>query len=175
MTGLSYASAVVLAAVFAWAAGAKFLHPAATVAGFAGLGIPVPRVAARVVPGMEAGLAALLIVLPVWGAVSALTLLAAFTVVLVANIGRPGPGCNCFGASPASGPVSWVEVVRNLFLAAGAVIATGAARPVMPEVPEVVLVTTVALLAAVVLAVLRLRQSVGRVWDNRLAGEPRQR
>ena len=171
MSGLAYTAAVILAAVFAWAAIAKLLAPETTVTGFAGLGVPMPRVAARLVPVVEVGLAGLLVSRPVLGAASALVLLAAFTIALVVNMGRPGPGCNCFGSSPTEEPVSWVEVIRNLFLAAGAVIATGATAPVRPEVPEAVLATTLAVLAAVVLGVLRLRHRLGRVWDNQLPGE----
>jgi uncharacterized membrane protein YphA (DoxX/SURF4 family) len=172
MTGIAYVAALGLAATFAWAAIAKLRAPERTAAGFAGLGLPAPTLLARVVPGVEAGLAVALVVVPVWGAGSALGLLAAFTILLAVNVGRDAPGCNCFGATPTDEPVSWVEVLRNLLLGAAAVIATGAPRPLVPALPEAVVATTVGVLGAVLLGVVRFKLRVGRVWDNQLPGDP---
>lgn len=172
MSGIAYGAAVVLSGVFGWAAVAKLRALDVTARGFAGLGLPAARLLALAVPSVELLLAVALVTVPVWGAVAALALLAAFTGVVLLNVNRPGAGCNCFGASPSEEPVSWAEVVRNLFLAAAAVMATGASRPLVPSLPEAVVVTSAALLGAVLLGVLRFRLQVGQVWANRLPGEP---
>lgn len=159
MTGVAYVAATVLAAVFGWAAVAKLRAGAATAAGFAGLGLPAPQLLARLVPAAELVLAAALVLVPAWGAAAALVLLAAFTGVLVVNLGRGATGCNCFGSRPRAGPVSGIEVVRNLLLAAGAVVATGAAGPRVPGLTAVVATVMAVVLGAAALRVLRLLRS----------------
>jgi uncharacterized membrane protein YphA (DoxX/SURF4 family) len=171
VTGVGTVAAVTLAAVLAWAGAAKAARPRGTAASFAGLGVPAPSVWARVMPVVEVAAGAVLVWRPRIGAVVALALLTAFTVVLFRAV-RAGAvvGCACFGAATAR-PVSGVELVRNAGLALLAVAALVPVRPVAPALPDVVLVTTVVALGAVGLAALELRGALGRIWDNRLAGE----
>jgi hypothetical protein len=163
---MSYAAALVLAGVLLWAAAAKLSRPRTTAAAFAGLGVP----GARVVPWVEVVVAVALVVRPSAGAPAAGGLLAAFTVVLVRAVRRGVEvGCACFGGT-ASLPVSSREVARNagLLVLAGAAVG---ARASMPALAEVILVTTAAALGAVGLVALSVRREIGRLWDNRLAGE----
>jgi uncharacterized membrane protein YphA (DoxX/SURF4 family) len=173
VNGVGYAAACVIAGVLAWAGVAKWQRPRGTAASFAGLGLPAPQVLARVVPLAELSVAAALVVAPRVGAVAALLLLAAFTVVLAAAVQRgAGVGCACFGSTAAaSRPVSGVELVRNGGLMVLAAAALGATEPVVPALEDVILVSTAVVGGVVALAVLDLRRHVGRVWDNRLAGE----
>lgn len=161
---VSYTAALVLAGVLAWAGVAKLARPRTTAASFAALGVP----GARVVPVVELVVAAALIVWPPVGAPAAAALLAAFTVVLVRAM-RRGVGCACFGGA-ASQPAGARELVRNAGLSALALAAVPA-RPGVPEVAELVLVTTAVALGAVGLAAAGVRRELGRLWDNRLAGE----
>lgn len=172
MTGVGYAAALVTAGVLGWAGIAKWQRPRGTAASFAGLGLPVPAVLARAVPMAEFVVAALLVVVPRVGAVCALGLLAGFTVVLVGAVRRGTEvGCACFGAA-ATRPVSGVDVVRNAGLLGFAGVALWASSPVAPALEDVIVVSTALALGLVVLHVLDLRRALGRVWDNRLAGEP---
>jgi hypothetical protein len=161
---VSYTAALVLAGVLVWAAVAKLTRPRTTAASFAALGVP----GARVVPVMELVVAAALAVWPPVGAPAAAALLAAFGVVLVRAM-RRGVGCACFGGA-ASQPAGVRELVRNAgLLALAAVAAFG--RPGVPTLADVVLVTTAVAVGAVGLAAAGVRREVGRLWDNRLAGE----
>ena len=172
MSGVGYVAACVTAGVLAWAGVAKWQRPRGTAASFAGLGLPAPEVLARAVPVAELSVAAGLVVVPRAGAVAALVLLAAFTAVLARAVaGGVGVGCACFGAA-ATRPVSSVELVRNAGLMALAAAALGASAPVRPAVEDVILVSTAVVVGVVGLAALDLRRTIGRVWDNRLAGEP---
>src|SRR5688500_9193333 len=121
---MGYAAALALAAVFTWAGVAKLANAASTKAGFRELGLPA--VAATVVPIVELALAAVLIVIPAWGAVFALALLTGFATFLALVI-RSGvrAGCTCFG-SVRRAPVSWRALVRNAALAALAMVALAA-------------------------------------------------
>ena len=117
-------AAYLLAAVLAAAAVTKLVRPAAVAADFAELGLVGPTVLARVVPLLELGCAALLVVAPAWGGVASFALLAAFTAVLV-NVVRSGRvvPCRCFGALTDE-PVSPRTLVRNAALLTLAIIAT---------------------------------------------------
>jgi uncharacterized membrane protein YphA (DoxX/SURF4 family) len=124
MHRVAQVAALVLAVVFVRAGVAKLTDRPSTTSAFRELGLP--RLAATVVPIAELILAAALIVIPGWGAVFALALLAAFTtfLTLALRAGVPAP-CNCFGnARPAT--VSWKALARNCVLAALAVVALGA-------------------------------------------------
>lgn len=163
---MSYTAAVVLAGVLLWAGAAKLARPRTTAAAFAGLGVP----GARVVPWVELVVAVALVVWPPVGALAAGGLLIAFTFVVWGAVRRGiDVGCACFGGS-ASQPVSWREVARNLGLLVLAGLAVGA-RPALPALPEIVLVTTAVALGAVGSAAASVRRDLGRLWDNRLAGE----
>lgn len=150
MAGAATVSALVLAAVFAWAAVAKAVQHRATLAAFTGLGLPAPAALAVVVPLAEIAVAALLVVRPDVGAALALGALAAFTLVVILAIGRGSQaGCGCFGARRID-PVSPADVVRNGLLAGFAAVATGASRPVRPGPAAVAgMVVAVALAAAI--------------------------
>ena len=164
MVAVSYTAALVLAGVLAWAGVAKLARPRTTAAAFAALGVP----GAQVVPWVALVVAAALVAWPSGGGWAAAVLLSAFAAVLV-RAWRRGVGCACFGGAPSQ-PAGMREVVRNLGLLGLAVLATRA-RPGVPGLAEVVLVTTAVALGAVGLAVVSVRREVGRIWDNRLAGE----
>lgn len=161
---MSYTASLVLAGVLVWAGLAKWRHPRTTAAAFAALGVP----GARVVPVVELGAAVALVARPAVGGPFAAGMLLAFGAVLV-RAARRGVGCACFGGSPSQ-PASARELVRNAGLLVLAVLATGA-RPAVPPLAEVVLVTTAVALGAVALAAASVRADLGRLWDNRLAGE----
>ena len=146
MTDVAYGLGLVVAAVFAWAGVAKLRSPKATARSFAALG--VPPTLGRVVPGIELALAVAIVIAPITG-VAALVLLGAFTIVLMGA--DDGVRCACFG-SASSAPVSWVQVLRNGFLAAAAVVASGST----PRVPSLAAVLTVAGIVAVGLLALAL-------------------
>jgi uncharacterized membrane protein YphA (DoxX/SURF4 family) len=127
VTGFGFVCAVVLAAVFVWAAAAKFARPAVTAAGFRTLGLPVPGGLAWAVPAAEVVTAVLLVAVPPVGGVVALVLLGAFSAVIARalRLGLTTP-CGCFGATSAK-PVSRADLVRNLLLACLALAALVAA------------------------------------------------
>lgn len=162
MTGAASVAAVLLSAVFAWAALAKALRRAPTAAAFAELGVPAPGVLAVLVPAGEAVVAALLVLRPDVGAALALAALAAFTLVVVRALSRGAAGgCGCFGSRRAE-PVSPADVVRNGFLAAFAAVATGTNHLVRPGVPAVLAMVAVVAAAA-----------GGQVVARRALGRPR--
>jgi uncharacterized membrane protein YphA (DoxX/SURF4 family) len=172
VTGVGTAAALALAVVLAWAGVAKAARPRGTAASFAALGVPGPRVLARLVPAVEAGVALALVVRPRAGALAALVLLGLFTVVLARAV-RSGTSatCACFGTAASARSVSSVELARNAGLAGLAVAALVPVRPAVPALPDVVLVTVAVALGTVALAALDVRRALGRLWDNRLAGE----
>lgn len=167
MSGVGYTAVLVLAGVLAWAGVAKLTRPRTTAAAFAAMGVPG---GGRLVPLVELVVAASLVARPPIGALLAGALLLLFTAALVRAVRRGvAVGCACFGAT-ASQPVSAREIVRNVGLLFLAAIATRG-RPGLPALADVVLVTTVVAAAAVALALASVRGELGRVWDNRLAGE----
>ena len=156
MTDVAYTLAVGLALVFAWAGVAKLLAPRPTARSFAALGVP-PGLA-RVVPFVELGLAAGMVVAPIT-AIAALMLLGVFTIVLVGA--DDGVQCACFGRA-SSAPVSWVQVVRNGFLAAAAAVASSA-TPRVPSLAAVLTTAGIAAIALLVLALADLKRTTGAV------------
>jgi uncharacterized membrane protein YphA (DoxX/SURF4 family) len=172
VNGVAYAAALVTAGILGWAGIAKWQRPRGTAASFAGLGLPAPDALARLVPLAELVVAALLVVIPRAGAAAAFGLLAAFTVVLFGAVRRRAEvGCACFGAARAR-PVSSTDLVRNAGLLGFAGVAAVADGPTWPRLADVIVVSTAFVLGFVVLHLLDLRRTIGRVWDNRLAGEP---
>jgi len=159
-TDLGTTAAVVLAAVFAWAGAAKLGQPAATAEGFSQLGLPRPRMLARLVPGLELLLAVALVAAPAVGGGAALVLLAGFSVVLVQALHRGVPvRCACFG-QPGGPPLSWVDLVRNGLLGTLAALAlTAGLTPGAPRPEAVGLVALGALAGAGLLVGLRRRAS----------------
>lgn len=171
---MSSAAALVLAAVFVWAAVAKVRARTTTVTSFRGLGLPAPDALAIAVPMVEVGLAIGLVVRPSAAAWCALGLLVAFTAVIATAIARGVEvGCACFGSS-ADRQVSTIEVVRNAGLAGLAVVATGAHGDALwPPLPALVIVTVVVALGRVALAMAELRHAGGHVFSTPLPGEHR--
>lgn len=164
MSEVAYATAVLLAGLFAWAGAAKLADRRRTSETFAALGLPAPRVLGTAVPAAELTLAAGLLVAPAISAYAALAMLAGFTTFLVRAV-RAGVdvGCGCFGSARAE-PVSSVEVLRNAILAGATVVAGFAVGPVLPGLDAVILVSTVAALGAVVIALADVRRRTGRVF-----------
>jgi len=121
------ASALLLAAVFAWAGLAKAGRRRETATSFTAFGLPAVRTLALIVPLAEVAVAAALVAVPPVGASAALALLAVFTAVIIRALatGVTVP-CACFGSSETGRAVSSLDLVRNAFLAAAAVLATGA-------------------------------------------------
>lgn len=172
MNEVAYATALVLAAVFAWAGAVKLADRRRTAATFAGLGLPGPAVLAGAVPAAELVLAAGFVVVPRAAAAVSLVLLAAFTAVLVRAV-RAGAdvGCGCFGSARAE-PVSGVEVLRNACLAGAAVVVLAGSEPAAPGVEAVVLVGTAVAVVAVVLALADLRRRTGHLLSVDLRHGP---
>ena len=135
---MSTVCAIFLAGMFALAAASKLRDRDGTRDGFVNLGLPMPDVLAWAVPVLELGVGVLLILTPGWGGVAAFALLLAFTVVLVTTItsGRLVP-CRCFGGT-SDEPVSWAQVVRNVWLLALAAVASLAITLQYPSVAELV-------------------------------------
>ncbi len=159
--GIGYAAAVVLAAVFLWAAAAKLARPEETRAGFQALGVPMASLLSQTVPVLELVLAAVLVAFPAVGGVIAFVLLALFTVVLARAV-RAGvsTGCTCFGAVLVE-PVSGSDLLRNGLLAAAAVGAWGTPEPAAPS-PAAVVLLALFLLAGTALIRFSRRRSQAR-------------
>jgi uncharacterized membrane protein YphA (DoxX/SURF4 family) len=145
MHGLAYATALVLAAVFAAAAIAKLRDREGTRATFTAFGLPQPL--ATAVPVVELAVAVGLVVAPGWAAVVSLVVLAAFTTFIAraVRLGVRAP-CNCFGRA-SDRPVSSVEIGRNGLLAVASVVAMTAPGPTSPD-PSSVLVVAAATLCS---------------------------
>jgi hypothetical protein len=171
------AAALVLAAVFAWAAVAKLRARSATAASFAGLRLPGAAVLATVVPVVEGALAVGLVLVPGVAAFAALALLLAFSVVIGRAVATGAEvGCACFGGGGAEDrPVSVLELVRNAGLGALAIVASGAGGTGVlgrwPALPALVIVTVVVALGRVALAAAELRQAGGHLLSTPLPGE----
>ena len=179
MSDIGGAAAIVLAIVFAWAAVAKLRTEAETTASFAGLGLPSPGALAKVVPVVELGVAAGLLVAPATVSWVALALVLAFSVVIARAVATGSTvTCACFGTAASRGdqarPVSVVELVRNAGLGGLAIVASGAAAgAVRTTLPALVIVTVLVALARVAFAAVDLRRQGGHVFATPLAGELR--
>lgn len=170
MTEIATATAWALAAVFAVAAVAKAVRPAATAGDLARLGVPLARPVALLLPAAEGALAVGLVLAPRTGGLAALGLLAVFQVVLVRAVrsGRTGR-CACFGAA-GDDEVSGRTLVRNGLLAVAAAVSVAATEPSVPGLAAVVTVSCAWLVGALVLALVRLRHHLGVVWSVALPG-----
>lgn len=175
MTGAATACAWLVAGVLAWAALAKLRRPQATAVGFRQLGVPLPGLAAVLVPAGELFAAGLLLARPALGSGAALALLIGFSVFLAWRLRRGTPGgCACFGGGPDR-PLGPAALVRNALLAVAAA-AAAAAEAGLPSLPGMLAVGAAAAVGAVVVALVELGAATGRVWDNRVgpqAGERR--
>jgi uncharacterized membrane protein YphA (DoxX/SURF4 family) len=171
MIGLASLLAVALALVLLAAAVAKLRSPSRTTQDFAALGLPAPRLLARVVPAVELTVAVVLIAAPGWGGVAAFGLLVLFTALLVSLV-RSGQtiSCSCFGAV-SDEPVSWVEVTRNGILLTMAAAVTPIDRLEVPGFAAIVGASAFAVIALVVLQLAVFKRDVGAVWSTHLSGE----
>jgi uncharacterized membrane protein YphA (DoxX/SURF4 family) len=122
VSALRWIAPVVLAAVFAFAGGAKFADQQATAEGFRQLDLPKPDRLAIQIPAVELATAVLLVAAPVGGAIIALILLAVFSVLLTLRLreGEEIP-CKCFGSTRTK-PIAWTDLIRNGVLALLAVV-----------------------------------------------------
>lgn len=159
-TGMT--AAAILAAVLAWAGTAKLQRRSDTRRGFAALGVPWPDAASWAVPLAEIAVAVALLALPPAGAVPAVLLLIAFTVVIVRHV-RAGTDvpCACFG-QPSASAVSWGEVARNATLLLLGLLALFAGRAHVPALRGVLVATGVVLLGLAVLSQLHTGEVGGR-------------
>jgi Methylamine utilisation protein MauE len=156
---LALAARIVVAAAFVVAAVQKLRALRAMRAQLEGFGVPGPLVGASVavLPAAELVTAAALIALPYSSvpAFAALGLLAVSTGAVIGNLSRGRrPPCPCFGAGASDAPISARTVVRNGWLLALAVVATGS---IDGADPLPVLVLTAALGAATAWLVATLR------------------
>ncbi len=123
-------ASVVLAGVFAVSGTAKARDVAGTTSAAAALGVPaaIARLVSRLLPVVELALAAALLVgllvsaLRRIAATGSLLLLVGFTVAMARTLRRgQAPVCRCFG-SFSERPISTDTIVRNVALAALAVV-----------------------------------------------------
>jgi hypothetical protein len=127
---LVFAARVTVAVVLAYAAFAKVHEAGRLPSQMRAIGVPAPLsvAAAVVVPTVELVIALALLGFPYSPvpAFAAIALLALFTGVVIANLtsGQRKP-CPCFGAVAVDRPVSSLALVRNAWLLALAIIATG--------------------------------------------------
>jgi len=160
LADLGMAAACLLAATFAWAGAAKLSRPADTAQAFGELGLAKVSVLARVVPPVELLLAVALLAAPGPGGAAALVLLFAFSTVLVRALRRGVEvRCACFGQ--AGGPaLSAVDLLRNGFLGALAVLAVAAGvAPRVPSLAAVAIVAAALVAEAGLVAVVRRRRT----------------
>ncbi len=155
-SGLGYAAAVALAAIFAIAAIAKLRDLPGTEADFTALGVPRPSFFARFVPIAELSIVILLLIVPPAGAIAALATLAFFTTFLVGRL-RAGVRvpCACFGAA-RSRPISIIDIARNLGLMVLAAVSLATDRPAAVSPLD----------AAVVVLAIAVAVGAGRVADR---------
>ncbi len=191
MTSLATLCVLLLSTVFVWSAVAKLRRPAPTAAAFGQLGVPLPRLSARLVPVAELALAGLLATNAKFGSALSIIVLIVFTLILLpaavafTHTARDGNGtepgravvsCGCFG-SASTEPISWVEVGRNLVLIAVAVVAAlrgptslGTALADV-SLPDLIAFSTAGVIAAVALQLVALKRDIGAIWRADLAGE----
>jgi hypothetical protein len=127
---LALAARIVVAAAFVFAAVQKLRALKAMRAQLEGFGVPGPLEGASVaaLPAAELLTAAALVALPRSSVPPfvAVALLAVFTGGVIGNLSRGRhPPCPCFGAAASDAPISARTVVRNGWLLALAVVATG--------------------------------------------------
>lgn len=156
MKDVAAASALVLAAVFVWAAVAKLRERRATVTSFRELRLPCPEVLAVAVPIAEVLLAVALVAAPTQASLVALALVLVFSFVIGRAVaGGWGARCACFGGGAGDRPVSVLELVRNAALGALAIVASGAGAgsALWPSLPALVVVAVVVFAGRLALAV----------------------
>lgn len=155
--GVASAAAIAVALVFAWSAVAKLATRARTVESFTELGLVAPSALVPLVVVAELAAAALLVLVPVVGAMVGVFLLVAFSVVLLRAL-RTGlvVSCACFGAT-SDRAVSPLDLARNLGLLIACQFAFFAPSPVEPDLWGIVAVAAVGLIATATLRSARRR------------------
>jgi hypothetical protein len=174
MSAVAAIAGWLVAAVLTWAGVAKLRRPSRTAQGFVRLGVPAARVAAVGVPIVEIAVAVLLVLRPPVGAVAAVVVLAGLTAFAASRIARGlEVACGCFGGGREE-PLTVAVPVRNILLMAAAAVAitAPATGPVLPPPEAVIVVGAAAAIGAVAVALVELRVTTGRVWDNRLPTGP---
>jgi hypothetical protein len=169
--GLQYLAALLLALVFLYSAVAKFRDAHPTRRALDAVGMPKAAGVAKVVPIIEVVVAVALIARPSVGAAAALAVLAVFTgFIAYLLMKKMDVSCGCFGAN-ATRSVSSVDIVRNMLLAACAVLAMPLNSAHSITLEDFIAATTAVAIAAVVLTAISTRQTLGQLFDNRLPGE----
>jgi methylamine utilization protein MauE len=131
VASLAYGSRIVVAFALALAGVLKLRSRAQLTAQLGDFGVPVAAASliALTLPAIELGIALTLVVFPESpiSPTAAIALLALFTGAVLANLarGRRVP-CPCFGSAATADPISGRTVLRNAWLLALAVTATGA-------------------------------------------------
>lgn len=171
LAGFASTMAVAMAAVFGFAAAIKLKSPTVAVTQFTELGVPRPRLMARVVPVFELVIAFALLVAPPVGGLAAMMLLVAFTAVITAAV-RHGntAACGCFGAMSQK-PIGRATALRNLLFIAMSATATATPALVMPSIATVAAASLLLLIVALAAQLISLRKTLGRIWSVELAGE----
>lgn len=139
---------VTLAATFGLSAATKVADRRGFARALRDFGLPRSDVLSWVLPTVEGGLGAALVLVQnsAWPAFLSIAVLAAFTGAVMANLmgERPAP-CPCFGPPTAGAqPVSAMTVARNGFLVALAVLGTGSTGGASVEAALAVAAPTVA-------------------------------
>ncbi|MEM7339041.1 MAG: MauE/DoxX family redox-associated membrane protein [Actinomycetota bacterium] len=170
VNGPASVAAWLVAGVLIVATATKAWDSRRTAREFRALGVPMPDLAARLVPPAELFTAAVVLIVPRWGGVVAALVFATFTAVLwpVVRSGRE-VSCGCFGT--ASQPVTTGTLVRNGVLIALALTAALTPSVQRPDVASVLVVGSAIVLAALGSQLWSLEQTLGRLWSVELAGE----
>jgi hypothetical protein len=155
---LALAARIVVAAAFVVAAVQKLRALSAMRAQLEGFGVPGPLVGASVavLPAAELITAVALLALPRSPVPPfvAVGLLAVFTGAVIGNLSRGRrPPCPCFGAGASDAPISARTIVRNGWLLALAVVATGSIDGADP-LPVVALTAVLGAVTAYLVATL---------------------
>ena len=147
LPGSASVAVVCLSLILVWAAVAKIRNADDTAQEFESLGMPMPDLAAKLVPATEVIAAITLLVLPGWGSVFAFFLLAAFTMILLTILRSGVPlACGCFGSASRTS-VGKADVIRNVVLLAFAVVGSLIDRLERPTLLDLVLIVFVAIVA----------------------------
>jgi methylamine dehydrogenase accessory protein MauD len=157
-----------LAVVFTVAAVAKLTDLPASTRTMVGFGVPpqFSRIAGTGLPFAELATAVALVIEPAarWGGVAAAVLLLVFIAGIANSLSKGRtPDCNCFGQI-ASEPIGWQTLVRNVVLAAVAVLvaANGAGAGLLAWTSEQTAQTTAVLVALALIGSAVVAQSLQR-------------
>jgi Peroxiredoxin len=168
----------VMAAVFAIAAIAKIGGYRSSRGSLEEFGVrpQLSKALAIVLPIAELTVAVLLMVprLATIGALAALTLVCIFTTAILYNLilGRR-PECNCFGQIHSS-PIGSATLVRNAFLAVGAILLTIPSFGITVGISIIIVFTIVLILALLARTLARQRDILERISEHEDRSDNRQ-